>query len=209
MYFSKRDLIFSIITGLATGLIVWRILEFLDTPLFFNTPFYWLIIIVPIFWIWGVNLGYFLGRWFAFFNQFGKYAAIGFTNAAVDFGVLNLLIYFSDIAVGFWYSVFKGISFLFAVVHSYIWNKYWAFEDRKSNGGRNEFAKFFIVTLIAFSINVGVASLVVNGIGPRFELTKEAWANIGAIVGSAIALLFSFVGFRIFVFRSTQNDLRV
>ena len=203
MKFSKKDLVFSLITGFITGLIAWRIFDFLNIPLFKGVPFAWLTVIVPVLWILGVNLGYFLGRWFSFFNQFGKFAAIGFTNAAVDFGVLNLLIFYSDIASGTFFSVFKAVSFITATIHSYFWNKYWAFEAGKTPVSREEFTKFFFVTLAALLVNVGVASLVVNIIGPSFGLSERAWANVGAVVGSAVALIISFVGFRTVVFKKT------
>lgn len=170
-------------------------------PLFRGISFIWLIVLVPILWILGVNLGYFLGRWFGFFNQFGKFAAIGFTNAAVDFGVLNLLIFYSGIAVGIWFSVFKAASFIVAAVHSYFWNKYWAFEAGTSGVSGQEFFKFLSITVGAALVNVVVASIIVNIVGPQFALTSEAWANVGAVVGSAVALLLSFAGFRKFVFR--------
>src|SRR3989344_2837629 len=110
MKFTRRDLFFSVVTGLITGFSVWRIFGFLKVPAYGGISYAWLLMIMPVIWILGVNLGYFLGRWFLFFNQFGKYAAIGFTNAAVDFGVLNLLISNTDISTGIWYPAFKIIS---------------------------------------------------------------------------------------------------
>ncbi|TSC89312.1 MAG: hypothetical protein G01um10142_534 [Parcubacteria group bacterium Gr01-1014_2] len=214
--FSRKDLIFSLITGFYAGFIAWRILDFLNTPLLKGISFAWLMVWVPVLWILGVNLGYFLGKWFIFFNQFGKFAAIGFTNAAVDFGVLNLLIFYSGITSGILFPVFKGISFFFGTIHSYFWNKYWAFSaeggslpvGRRGASGEKankisgqEFSKFFAITFIAILINVTAASIVVNFIGPQFGLTSEAWANVGAVIGSAVALVVSFIGFKVAVFK--------
>lgn len=201
--FSKKDLIFSLITGFYTGFIIWKILIFLNTPLLRNVSYAWLILLIPVFWILGVNLGYFLGRWLSFFNQFGKFAAIGFTNAAVDFGILNLLISYSNVSAGVLFSVFKGISFVTASIHSYFWNKYWSFEAGKSGVSSQEFFKFLGVTVVATLVNVVAASIVVNIIGPQFGLGNEAWANIGAVIGSAAALIISFIGFKVAVFKKT------
>jgi putative flippase GtrA len=98
------------------------------------------------------------------------------------------------------FSVFKGISFIIAATHSYFWNKYWVFEAGATKVSGQEFLKFFSVTLIAFFINVAVASVIVNFVGPRFGLTLEAWANVGAIVGSGVALVASFTGYKKTVF---------
>ncbi len=198
---TKRDIIFSAVTGFYTGFIVWRIFEFLEVPRFNGTSFVWLVVLVPVLWVLGVGLGYFLGRWFLFFRQFGKFAAIGFTNAAVDFGILNFLIFYFSITAGVFFSVFKSVSFVGAAIHSYFWNKYWAFSAGATSISGQEFLKFFSVTVIALLINVAAASVVVNLIGPQFGLSPKVWANIGAVVGSAVALIASFVGFKKVVFK--------
>jgi len=200
MVFNKKDFYFSIVTGCITGFSAWRIFEYLEVSKFGGYSFAWFLLVVPVLWILGVNLGYFLGRWLSFFNQFGKFAAIGFTNAAVDFGVLNLLIANTGISSGGWYPVFKGISFISAIIPSYFWNKYWAFEVKEGGGGF-EFAKFMSVAVVAIFINTGTASLIVNYVNPLGGLNLEVWANVGAVAGSAVALMFSFVGFKLAVFK--------
>lgn len=207
--FTKKDLLSCLITGLTTGIVAWQVLNFLKAPSFglpTAHPHAFFIVIVPVLWVIGVNLGYFLGRWIPFFNQFGKYAAIGFTNAAVDFGVLNLLIAYSGVAEGLIFSIFKTISFIVAVVHSYIWNRSWAFS---SQGSRpvGEMAKFFIVNIIVAGLNVGISSLVVNFVDPRFGLDANTWANVGAVIGSAMALAFNFIGFKLIVFKKNDDSL--
>ena len=126
MKFTKKDLISCLITGIYAGVIVWQILDFLQTPRFglpFSHPHRLFVIIIPVVWIFGVNLGYFLGRWMSFFNQFGKFAVIGFTNFIVYSGILNLLIARTDINSGLWYPVFIAISFVGGALHSYGWRK--------------------------------------------------------------------------------------
>ena len=192
------------ITGLITGFIAWRLLGFLGVRHFFGISYVWLLIVVPILWILGINLGYFLGRWIESFNQFGKFAAVGFTNAAIYFGILNILIYFSDINRGVWYSVFIAIAFVVGTTHSYFWNKLWVFSSKGGGGGklnREEFSKFFIVYVIAGLINVGIASGIVGFMSPLFELTPNQWANVGGIAGSAVALTASFIGIKLAVFK--------
>ncbi len=206
--FTRKDLIYSIITGLITGLIAWQILAFLKAPNFGLPSHALWVIIVPILWILGVNFGYFIGRWIHFFNQFGKFVAVGFTNAAVDFGVLNLLIGRSGIESGIYYSVFKSISFIVAVSHSYFWNKYWVFEAGSSGGGRSEALKFFSINIVAIVFNVGIASFVVNYVDPFGGLDTKVWANIGAVVGSACAIFLTFLGSRLFVFKKQENVIQ-
>ncbi|MBI2674417.1 MAG: GtrA family protein [Candidatus Yanofskybacteria bacterium] len=213
--FSRKDFYFSVITGLITGLIAWRIFVFLELPEFVSVSYAWLIIFVPILWILGVNLGYFLGRWLAFFGQFGKFSAVGFTNAAVYFGILNVLISWSDINKGLWYSIFVASAFIIATFHSYFWNKFWVFsqpevdpplvgvnasgEENKINAA--ELGKFFTAYIIAGLVNIGIASGLVNFLDPMFDLSSDQWANAGGIAGSAAALVVSFIGVKMTVFR--------
>lgn len=199
--FTRKDLYFSIITGFYAGLIAYFIFVFLELPEFAGLSYAWLAVFVPILWILGVNLGYFLGKRLVFFNQFGKFAAIGFTNAAVYFGILNTLIFWSDINRGIWYSVFATIAFVIATTHSYFWNKFWVFSATDDKASGQEFGKFAGVSVVAGLVSVGVASSVVNLLNPLFGLTLDQWANVGGVAGSAIALVFSFIGFKLAVFK--------
>ena len=106
--------------------------------------------------------------------------------------------------MGIWYSIFVSIAFVVSVIHSYGWNKYWVFQSSDDNSA-GEFGKFVIVTVIAGLINVGVASSIVNFIDPVFGVSPEGWANIGGVAGSAVALVFSFVGIRLIVFKKREN----
>ena len=215
--FTKRDFYFSVITGLITGFIAWRIFVFLRLPEFAGISYVWLAVFVPVLWILGVSLGYFLGRWLAFFNQFGKFSAVGFTNAAVYFGILNFLIFWSDINKGVWYSVFAAIGFVIATLHSYLWNKFWVFSqpeadqlladanisdgNSKNKVNGEELGKFFTTYVVAGLVNIGIASGLVNFLDPVFGFNGDQWANIGGIAGSAVALIVSFVGVKLAVFR--------
>jgi len=196
---STRDVVYGLITGLTTGLIANGILTYLGTSLPFGVSASVLPWLVPVLWVLGVQLGYALGTWFKPFVQFGRFAAIGFANALVDFGVLYLLIALTGRSEGTSYALFKTLSFSVATVHSYFWNKYWAFGETGSRGGTTEVARFTTVALASVLVNVTAASITV-ALRPA-GFAPEAWAGASAVVGSAVALIFSFTGFRVFVFR--------
>lgn len=139
------------------------------------------------------------------FIQFVKFAIVGVINTAVDFGVLNLLIFFTKISSGIYYSTFKGISFTAAVLNSYVWNRFWTFKDAQEKNPAAQFGKFIIVSLIGFGINVGTASLIVNVIGPQFGVSEHAWANIGAICATAISWVWNFTGYKFWAFRKNNT----
>lgn len=197
MTFTKRDFTIATITGFTTGFIAWRVLEYLDYML--PVSLAWLILVIPLLWIIGVKFGFFLGRWMPFFNQFGKFAAIGFTNFAVDIGIFNLLFSLAHENTD-WFVLFKAASFIVASTHSYFWNKYWSFNAGNSGGGGAEFLKFLTVSALALLVNVTISTIFAHSFHPATGLSEKVWINLGLIAGSGGALVFSFLGFRLVVF---------
>jgi putative flippase GtrA len=196
--FSFKDLIFCVVTGLVTGVAGWLIIGNLGM----KSPFLpFLIIIVPVLWIIGVNFGYFLGKWMPFFNQFGRFAAVGFTNAAVDFGVLNILSALTGITGGGQIIPLNAISFTAAVICSYYLNKFWVFDDNAQAQESRKFSLFIIVSVIGIAINSGVVYLMTTVVHPQFGLAVNQWLNIAKILASAVGLIWNFAGYKLIVFK--------
>src|SRR3989344_3160089 len=148
----------------------------------------------------------FLSRFWKVLEQFGKFAAVGTLNTLLDLGVLNLLIYLTDISSGASYSGFKAISFLVGTTNSYFWNKFWTFGSRLPVT-LNEYGRFIFFTLIGVLINVAVATLVVNVIGAPAGVNPKLWANVGALAGVFTALLWNFLSYKKIVFKKKITPL--
>jgi putative flippase GtrA len=95
------------------------------------------------------------------------------------------------------------------VIHSYFWNKSWSFDGVKGPGGFSEFFKFVMVALGSLAVNVGIATFVFHYIDPAFGLDTRVWANIGKVAGSAIGLIFSFIGFKVLVFNKKPSSAKL
>lgn len=134
-------------------------------------------------------------------RQAAKFVTVGILNTFIDLGVLNLLIWMSGMASGWTYSAFKGISFTAAVINSYFLNKFWTFRKRDTAEAKKEFTQFFTVAVFGFGINVGIASLVVNIIGPQFGITETLWANVGAVIATLVGMTWNFLGYKFIVFK--------
>ena len=203
--FRKSDILSSIILGEMVAVF----LIFISKNLERDIPILdilirskWLIFfLIPALATVGVYGTFCLGRRRPFLFQFGKFITIGLSNTAIDFGILNLLIFLTGVERGSLYSLFKAFSFLVAVTNSYFWNKFWTFESSDTKGTGKEFFQFVTISGIGFGVNVIAASLVVNVIGPVGEISPRLWANIGAFAAIVITVFWNFLGYKFIVFK--------
>lgn len=195
----KSDVLAVLVAGEIIGWGIYPITQVLGRQL----PFaFWILpVFFPLFCLICFLLAYLLGKKVPFLLQLAKFVVVGLVNTAIDFSILNLLMLLSGIREGGMYSFFKSVSFLVAVSNSFFWNKFWTFGQKTETKVGREFISFFIVSTIGFGLNVGTASLVNNVIGPQFGIDKGAWANIGAVCGTAIAMVENFLGYKFIVFR--------
>jgi len=189
----KKDIIASLIIG---EICAWLMLV-ISKNFIQNFRLWWLLpIVFPVLCAGGMVAALLFKEKLLILYQFAKFFLVGGMNTLVDLGILNLLIFVSEISSGLWYSVFKGFSFLVPTINSYLWNKLWTFKT-----GKGTFSQFLVVSFIGLLINVGIASLVVNSIGIQFGLSAAAWASIGALAGSVVGLIWNFLGYKFIVFK--------
>lgn len=136
--------------------------------------------------------------------QIGKFVVVGGINTGIDLLVLNLLMYFSGHNEGIYFSLFKGISFIVAVTNSYVMNKFWTFKEKKIERVGSQFSQFLVISIAGFGINVGAASLVVNFVSSPGFISETIWANVGALVGTGVSLVWNFAGYRFIVFKKQE-----
>ncbi len=145
-----------------------------------------------------------LSRFWAVFDQFGKFAAVGTLNTLLDLGVLNLLMFLTGFYSGFPFAGFKSVSFLVGTTNSYFWNKLWTFQS-KLPVTVAEYIRFGLFTLVGALINVSVASLIVNVIGAPAGMDLKLWANLGALMAVFAGFLWNFLSYRNIVFKTKTS----
>lgn len=198
MKVKKSDIFAAIIIGEASAWLILLVFKNIRLEL----SFWWAIpIILPVFSLIGLWIASILGKRLFIIYQASKFLLVGILNTLIDLGVLNFLILITGMATGLSFPIFKGASFLVAVVNSYFWNKFWTFEKKDTTKAKKEFTQFFIVALIGLGINVLIASFVVNVIGPQFGLSEKIWANLGAITATFVGMTWNFLGYKFIVFK--------
>ncbi|QQG46345.1 MAG: GtrA family protein [Candidatus Niyogibacteria bacterium] len=202
----KKDYFFAIIAGLITGALLIPTVRNLGIKIPYGEFLF--IVIWPAIFVLGVWLVHFLRRRFLWLWQLTKFAEVGFLNTAIDFGVLNFLIFITGIPSGLYFSLFKTVSFIVANINSYVWNRFWVFfaEGGERAAGK-EYAQFLLVSVIGIIVNVGIASLVVNFIPAQLGLTPTLWANVGAAAGVGASLIWNFLGYKFIVFKVPNNPV--
>ncbi|MBU1177309.1 MAG: GtrA family protein [Patescibacteria group bacterium] len=133
-------------------------------------------------------------------GQFVRFGIIGGMNTAIDFGILNLLMWWTGIYSGGQIVLLNIISFAIAVTNSYFWNKYWTFKDKDSTGVL-EFSQFIAVTLVGLVINSTIVYVVTTLVDPMFGLNETLWANLAKIVATGLSLIWNFIGYKFIVFK--------
>jgi len=127
---------------------------------------------------------------------------IGFMNTAIDFAVLNLLMWATGIYSGRWIFLLNIGSVMVAVFNSYFWNKYWTFKARDAKETKKEFLQFVLVTLVGMLINSSIVFGITTIVPLNFlGIGKEVWANLAKVAATGFSLIWNFIGYKFIVFK--------
>jgi len=195
----KIDIVLSLITGEG---VAWLFIWILKNSNIEANLLYWaLSIVFPFLALFCLWIAYSIGKKFVFVFQLAKFILIGAFFALFDLVILNFLMIYFGIAKGTGYLIFVTISFIIATTVKYIADKFWAFEKAEREQMGSELSRFFIITLISWGIQVGIAGLVVNTMGSQLGMSPLVLGNIGKIAGIAVASAWNFVGYKFIVFK--------
>lgn len=168
-------------------------------PYFKYLPF-----VFPLICLAGMLIARLLRNLLPIIYQLAKFILVGGLNFLIDMGVLNFLIFSTGVSTGITQSGFKSLSFLVAVTNSYVWNRHWTFKNEAQESISQEFFQFFIITVIGFSINVGIDYILVNIVSPFWEMPLKTWAQFSALLATLVQLVLNFLGYKFIVFNTKK-----
>ena len=148
--------------------------------------------------LWVVDL---VSRRLPFFVQFGKFAAVGLSSAAIDFGVLNILSMTTGVTAGFILGGVNVPGFIVAVVSSYFWNKFWTFKAGGNGGVMQDFLKLWPVATVGLILNSGLIILITTVIPPFFGVSATTHLNMAKVIATILVLFWNFLGLKFLVFK--------
>ena len=197
----KSDVLAAFVVGEACALIFLLILRFLELPALIVKLAKFFPFVLPVLSISGTYVVSLFEKRSPTTFQMGKSFLVGILNTFIDLGILNFLMALFNVTSGWLYSVFVAFSFSCATINSYFWNKFWAFEKKKTEKTTKEFLQFSLVTLGGLLIHISVSSLIVNIIGTQWGLSEKVWANFGKIIAVFCGFLWNFLGYKFVVFK--------
>lgn len=129
-------------------------------------------------------------------RQIIRYMVVGLSNAAINVGVLNLLIQVFGVPL----VIANTVSASLAITNGYIWHKYWTFNDR-SNAHLRQLPLFIAVNVLWVALSdtlMHFGTLFLSHIFPawpywwQYNLTKVSVAVIFTVLNY---LTYKFVIF--------------
>lgn len=131
--------------------------------------------------------------------RFSKFSVVGGVNAAVDIGVLNLLLVLGPTRETTTIVLYNAVALVLANVNSYVWNSLWTFR------GRAAFDSYQTTAFIGQAlINIGVSSLLfyilIRTVMVNTEVSAYVAGNVAKIVSILVASTISYFLMRYLVF---------
>ena len=136
-------------------------------------------------------------------KRFGKFLAVGASNAVVDLGVFNFFVLVNPTRSAGLNVVYNTVAVIGAIVNSYFWNSRWTFSDViERAGGRWRQRMLF---LAQGGINLAVSDAVVLGLalllGSSRVLPAAVVSNVSKVVAMFTASAVSYLLMHYVVFR--------
>lgn len=137
------------------------------------------------------------------FREIALFVVVGMMNTGIDLLTLNLLVLATHRHDGLWLVSFNCISFLAAVVNSYLLNGRLTFR-RYSEQGVGVFIRFFIVSIIGLILNDSIVWLLARLLMGSAAVVVVI--NLSKLMATTVSLCWNYIAMRKWVFKRTIED---
>jgi putative flippase GtrA len=132
--------------------------------------------------------------------RFSKFTIVGFSNAVVDIGTLNLFLWLASTRDPSVLALYNGVALLLANVNSYVWNTRWTFRGRAKRNNFRQRALFGLQVLVNIAISNGLFWVMIRPVLIYTEVPAYLAGNVAKIISVVIASTMSFFFMRYVVF---------
>ena len=131
--------------------------------------------------------------------RFSKFSMVGLTNAIVDIGALNLLLWLSPTREAWLLAIYNLVALVLANINSYFGNSLWTFRGRASHN-RRQTSLFFLQALANIAVSNGLFYVLVRGLLIYDVVPGWIAGNVAKVISIIVASTMSFFLMRYVVF---------
>lgn len=93
-------------------------------------------------------------------RQFVKFAIVGASNSAINFGLSNLL----HLKLGWPLIPALTVAFFVSVLNGFFWNRHWTFKAARGKPVHTQSLQFLLVNIVGWLLNTSIVVLIVAGV---------------------------------------------
>jgi putative flippase GtrA len=132
--------------------------------------------------------------------RFSKFTVVGFINAIVDIGTLNLFLWLASTRDPSVLALYNGVALVLANLNSYVWNTRWTFKGRAKRGNLRQRVLFTGQALLNILVSNGLFFVLIRPILTYTDVPAYLAGNVAKIVSVVVASTISFFVLRYVVF---------
>jgi len=132
-------------------------------------------------------------------KRFSKFSIVGFSNAVVDIGVLNLFLWLQPTRDPMLLVLFNGVALVLANTNSYVWNSLWTFRERADPGPRQT-VLFALQALVNIAVSNGLFWALIHPLLVDTDIPVYLVGNTAKIISVVVASTISYFIMRYLVF---------
>jgi putative flippase GtrA len=132
--------------------------------------------------------------------RFSKFTIVGFSNAVVDIGTLNLFLWLASTRDPSVLALYNGVALLLANLNSYVWNTRWTFRGRAKRNDLRQRSLFALQVLVNIAISNGLFWIMIRPVLIHTEVPAYLAGNVAKIISVGVASTIGFFFMRYVVF---------
>jgi putative flippase GtrA len=132
--------------------------------------------------------------------RFSKFTVVGFSNAVVDIGTLNLFLWLASTRDPPVLVLYNGVALLLANLNSYVWNTRWTFRGRAKRNNFRQRMLFALQVLVNIGISSGLFWIMIRPVLVYTDVPAYLAGNVAKIISLVVASTMSFFFMRYVVF---------
>ena len=132
--------------------------------------------------------------------RFSKFTLVGFANAVVDIGTLNLFLWLAPTRDPSLLALYNLVALVLANLNSYFWNTRWTFRGRAQRRDPRQRLLFTLQALFNICISNGLFFVLIRPVLIYTDIPAYLAGNVAKLISVAVASTISFFLLRYVVF---------